>query len=108
VGTTYRVAWRSSEWYNLFAFRLAAMREGKHQGRQAYQASGFGHPMQTTTFFSYFFPMSHEGNLLPPVARGDYLRFHVYCAQQWPAGNYPMSGVAVKLPHTTGVEILDT
>jgi len=45
---------------------------------------------------------------LPPVARKDYRRFHVYCAQQWQAGKYPDLGVSVKLPHTTGIEILDT
>jgi len=30
------------------------------------------------------------------------------CARQWQAGMFPGSGVAVKLPHTTSIEILDT
>jgi len=54
------------------------------------------------------FLTSHEGNLSPPVARGNYLQFHVYCAQQWQAGKYPSIGVTTKFPHTTSFEILDT
>jgi len=55
--------------------------------------------------FRFFFK-SHEGNLSLPVARGDYLQFHVYCAQQWQAGKYLSSGVTTKFPHTNS-EILD-
>jgi len=37
----------------------------------------------TLSFSPLFSLTSHEGNLLLPVARGDYLQFLVYCAQQW-------------------------
>jgi len=56
----------------------------------------------------FFLFTSHEGNLSLPVARGDYLQFHVYCAQQWQAGKYPSSGVITIIPHTTSFEILAT
>jgi len=56
----------------------------------------------------HFFLTGHEGNLLPPVAKGEYPHFHMNCAQQWQARKYHKSGVAMKLPHTTGMEILNT
>jgi len=64
-------------------------------------------------FFLFFvfllvFFSSHEGRLSLPVARGDYLLFRVYRAQQWQAGVYPGFGITTKFPHTTSLDILDT
>jgi len=60
--------------------------------------------LQNRHFFVFLFWTSHEGTLSLPVAGGDYLQFHVYCAQQWQAAESTAAPVSVISPAPVGVQ----